>query len=84
VNRVLAPPEPITFYAHRGVCNYCRSPVFMARDPVTYQLAPNVCWCIACGQRYFVIIEGTLEEFDQMQWEQKAMLDIVEGRGSVH
>jgi hypothetical protein len=43
-----------TFEEQSGECIYCGSIVKMPRDNETLRLQPNKCWCLLCGQHYFV------------------------------
>lgn len=59
--------------AHVGKCEVCgRELVKMPRD-TNGKLLPQNCWCLACGQRYFMEIPN-LEEWEHEQWKQKAEL----------
>lgn len=71
-------PEPITMHAHAGRCRYCTSwgepgIVKMPRtDGPPYALRPDHCWCMLCGQRYFVDIpNGDIVAWEMEQWQQK-------------
>jgi hypothetical protein len=59
--------------AHKGVCDDCHGPVKMPRDEVTLELLPRKCFCLRCGQRYFMEIED-LEAWEVEQWQQKSSL----------
>lgn len=69
--RVDQPPEKIEMYAHSADCRYCNGVVKMFRDPETMKLQPDRCSCLLCGQRYFVEIVGTIQEWELKQWRQK-------------
>lgn len=71
--RVETKLEKINFHAHSGECKYCGGIVKMARDQETLQLVLDGCWCLKCGQRYFVKTQMTVEKFDMLQWRQKSM-----------
>lgn len=75
--RVEEPPEKIEMTAHSGECRYCGSIVKMSRDIVTAELQPDKCWCLLCGQRYFVEIRGSIEEWEAEQWRQKELRNIM-------
>lgn len=70
--RIDYPPEEIEMFAHSGECRYCNGIVKMIRDTNTGKLRLDNCWCLLCGQRYYVKIEGSIEEWELNQWEQKA------------
>jgi len=83
--RIDQPPEKIEMVAHSADCRYCNGVVKMMRDPKTMKLQPDNCACLMCGQRYFVIIEDTIEAFELQQWRQKGQTfamggDICPGR----
>ncbi len=62
---------PITFFAHSGKCTECDDGlVKMSRDPKTFELQPDNCLCLNCGQKYHVEVEN-LEKFEEDQWIQK-------------
>jgi hypothetical protein len=67
------PPEPITLHGHAGVCRKCGPDgiVKMLRDPATLALAPDRCYCLRCGQPYYVVIAGPIDEWELDQWAQK-------------
>ncbi len=69
--RVEKPPEKIDMVAHSADCRYCNGVVKMMRDRETFGLQPNNCSCLMCGQRYFVEISGSIEEWELKQWRQK-------------
>jgi len=69
--RIEEPPEKIEMVAHSGECRYCGGVVKMPRDMATARLQPDKCWCLMCGQRYFVEIGGSIEEWEIEQWRQK-------------
>jgi hypothetical protein len=71
------PPEKIEFFAHSGECRYCRTQgapgiVKMWYDDNTLRPRFDRCSCLYCGQHYYVEFNGTVEEWEQQQWEQKA------------
>lgn len=72
--RVDKVPEKIEMIAHSGVCRYCQGIVKMKRDMDTGALKPDDCWCLLCGQRYYVEIEGDINEWELNQWRQKAQM----------
>ena len=75
--RVNEPPEKIEMVAHSGVCKYCEGIVKMMRDINIAKLQPNNCYCLFCGQRYYVEIPGSIGEWELNQWKQKQQgLDI--------
>jgi len=76
--RLDQPPEELLgFKGHSGTCKHCFGLVKMLRSCVPpHQLIPNACTCIRCGQPFFVKVEGSLEDFDREQWEQKEAGDI--------
>ena len=69
--RIKEPPEEIEMVAHSADCRYCNGVVKMMRDDKTFKLQPDNCSCFGCGQRYFVRISGTIEEWELKQWRQK-------------
>jgi hypothetical protein len=69
--RINSPPEKIEMVAHSADCRYCNGPVKMMRHNRTFRLQPDNCSCLGCGQRYFVEILGTIEEWELKQWRQK-------------
>lgn len=73
--RISEPPEFLAeMKAHKGVCKYCEFEfVKMPRDPRTGDLLPDKCWCIVCGQRYFMKIEN-IQVWELLQWKQKMEL----------
>lgn len=72
--RIEQSPEKIEMVAHSGVCKYCDGVVKMMRDPKTFKLQPDNCSCLCCGQRYFVEIKGSIEEWEIEQWRQKSVV----------
>ena len=72
--RVNEPPEIIEMVAHSGECKYCEGVVKMMRDMKTAALQPDNCFCLMCGQRYFVEIKGSIAEWEVEQWRQKSIL----------
>lgn len=69
--RINEPSEKIEMFAHSGECKYCNGIVKMMRDFETFKLQPDNCQCLLCGQRYFVEIIGSIEEWELNQWKQK-------------
>jgi hypothetical protein len=73
-----AAPEEIEFHAHEGQCRYCYDPqigpgiVKMYRSLENGALHPEKCWCLGCGQRYYVTTSN-IKEWEQEQWKQKAV-----------
>lgn len=72
--RVNEPAEEIEMVAHSGVCTYCEGVVKMMRDLKTAKLQPDKCYCLFCGQRYFVTIKGSIDEWELNQWRQKGIM----------
>ena len=70
--RARQPKEEITFYAHAGVCKYCGGIVKMPRDD-KYELEPDKCWCLLCGQPYYVNVNKGIDLglWEDKQWNQK-------------
>jgi len=73
------PGEETVFFAHAAECRYCPGGIVkMTRHPETFALQPDQCFCLQCGQRYFVRVDNPVV-FEIEQWRQKAMLqDVVE------
>jgi hypothetical protein len=69
--RIGSPPEKIEMFAHSADCRYCNGVVKMMRDRETFKLQTDNCPCLMCGQRYFVEISDTIEEWELKQWRQK-------------
>lgn len=75
------PPEKIVLHGHQGECRYCyaggdeNAPgiVKMPRKPDTLELQPNSCWCLGCGQHYYIELKEneTIEEWEENQWREK-------------
>ena len=71
------PAEKITFHAFQGQCRYCADEaddpgiVAMRRNPDTLVLEPEHCWCLGCGQRYYVRV-ADLPTWEREQRLQKA------------
>lgn len=42
----------------------------MPCDPTTFVLLPHKCWCLQCGQPYYVET-ADLDVWEKAQWEQK-------------
>lgn len=72
--RIDFPPEKIEMVAHSAECRYCNGIVKMMRDPQSFELQPDNCSCLMCGQRYFVEIDVSIEEWERLQWYQKNLL----------
>ena len=70
--RISEPLEEIEMVAHSAECRYCKGIVKMMRDLKTAKLQPDKCMCLLCGQRYYVKIEGSIEEWELNQWRQKS------------
>lgn len=64
------PIELKAMIAHCGVCDHCKGLVKMGRMK-DRTLNPNHCWCLQCGQPYYMKIID-LRIWEQEQWEQKA------------
>jgi hypothetical protein len=83
--RIENSPEKIEMVAHSAECRYCNGVVKMMRDRKTFELQSDNCSCLMCGQRYYVEILGTIEEWELKQWRQKgqtfAMGGDLSGRG---
>lgn len=62
----------MTMRAHRGQCEMCGNlaGVVMRREPDSFALCPDFCWCMECGQRYHMIIPD-INAWEKEQWEQK-------------
>lgn len=68
------PSEEIVFFAHAGECRYCPGGIVkMERHPHSFELLPDRCWCLQCGQHYFVRVDNPVT-FEIEQWRQKGML----------
>ena len=59
------------FKAHSGECQYCGGIVKMARDQKTFKLVLDGCWCLRCGQRYYVKTDLSVDDFDKLMWGEK-------------
>lgn len=58
-------------YAHDGECVHCGFVVKMGRNQESpYELLPSKCWCLRCGQRYFMVIDN-IRKWEVDQWVQK-------------
>lgn len=58
-------------HAHTGVCEICHQEmVKMSRNSQTLQLEPQHCWCIACGQLYYMEIDD-INKWELGQWQEK-------------
>ena len=69
--RIKKPREYLaSMRGHNGVCLYCGSIVKMGRDHETMHLNPDHCWCLQCGQQYFMIIDD-IRAWEEEQWKQK-------------
>ena len=71
--RVTKPPEKIELVAHSADCRYCDGIVKMPRDGKG-KLQPDKCWCLLCGQHYFVEINEPIDQWEYRQWKQKSEL----------
>ena len=69
--RIDKPSEKIEMAAHFAECRYCNGIVKMMRDSETFRLQPYNCLCLMCGQKYYVEILGTVEDWELKQWQQK-------------
>ncbi len=73
--RHLEPPEKIEMHAHEGECRYCKTEwgapgmVKMWRNTISFDLMPDKCSCLLCGQRYYVVTEDIDEWFRQQTLE---------------
>jgi hypothetical protein len=56
--------------AHSGKCIYCEGVVKMTRHRITCELDPKKCFCLQCGQKYWMDILD-IEEWEREQWRQK-------------
>lgn len=66
------PPRKLEkMYAHTGECEDCKGPVKMMRDKASGDLLFHACWCLCCGQTYFMQIEDK-EAWEKEQWRQKS------------
>jgi hypothetical protein len=72
--RINEPPEKIEMFAHSADCRYCNGIVKMIRDSKSFKLQPGNCSCLCCGQRYYVEIKGSIEEWEIEQWRQKSVI----------
>lgn len=71
MTRVNEPAELLEeMVAHVGECKHCGGIVKMMRKLETYALDPNACFCLYCGQPYFMEIEN-LYAWEMEQWKQK-------------
>lgn len=65
-------------HGHSGVCLFCpdgQGTVKMRREnEEPFRLIPNACWCLLCGQSYFMEISD-LEAFDRDQWIEKQTME---------
>ena len=60
-------------FAHQADCHFCDTGIVkMSRNRETLELEPHNCWCLLCGQRYYMDIED-LKEFDDRQGHQKTL-----------
>lgn len=79
--RVYQVAEPIEFYGHSGKCRYCIGGIVkMRRSRVDLSLQPDRCYCLQCGQSYYVKIEGDIVAWEQQQWQQKYDADTKQTR----
>jgi len=67
--------EPIelleSMYAHKGKCHYCEQEA-VKMPVIESKLDPKNCWCLFCGQRYYMEIED-LNKWAIEQWKQKTI-----------
>ena len=68
--RCYEPSEKIELFAHSGECRYCDGVVKMRRT-IKGALDPKGCWCLLCGQHYYVEIKGSIDDWEAEQWKQK-------------
>ena len=71
--RFKQPSEKIEMIAHKGECHYCGGIVKMPRNSETQALEPDKCWCLRCGQHYYVETDN-IQEWELNQWRQKSEL----------
>jgi hypothetical protein len=65
------PPEEIkNFWGHSGTCHYCKGIVKMHISSKTYLPLPDLCNCLLCGQRYYVVTDD-IDKWIGEQWVQK-------------
>lgn len=57
-------------YAHTGECEDCRGPVKMMRDKHSGDLMFHSCWCLFCGQTYYMEVKNK-KTWELRQWRQK-------------
>lgn len=68
--RIDRPAEQIEMHAHKGECKYCGGLVKMSRHLKTLELEPDNCWCLRCGQHYFVVTDD-IRDWEHKQWREK-------------
>lgn len=56
--------------AHVGHCEACGQDMVKMGRTARGELVPNWCWCLACGETYFMEIPD-LKEWERQQWMQK-------------
>ncbi len=72
----MRPPEQIEMHAHKGKCRYCVDVegdpgiVKMWRKEDTFELMPDKCSCLLCGQLYFVVTDD-IKKWEEQQWQEK-------------
>lgn len=60
-----------SMYAHKGRCEVCgENTVKMLRGMPGGRLLPEHCFCLCCGQRYYMVIDD-LETWENSQWKEK-------------
>ena len=61
-------------YAFRAECSVCEGGIIMMmRDQSPpHELRPKQCWCIQCGQRYYLEIDD-IGKWESEQWMQKSI-----------
>jgi hypothetical protein len=73
--RITEPPIKCeNFRGHSGKCKFCEGIVKMRRSvEFPYTLQPLDCWCLLCGQSYYVELKPgeDIGEFDTRQWAEK-------------
>jgi transcription elongation factor Elf1 len=60
-----------SMYAHEGKCVLCGEIVKMLRHSITHRLKPDACYCLHCGQAYYMEIPD-IDAWEVEQWNQKA------------
>lgn len=69
--RISNPSVKKEMVTHKGECKYCSGIVKMPRHPETLKLEPDKCWCLLCGQHYFVEVGYSIDNWELEQWRQK-------------